>query len=172
MDKSNRRFFGTYFRVGYFCRGPFLPAGIRNKVFVTREASLTKLGELSHRLKDQYERYCKESGVEEVVILTDSKEYTDADISKLHARKVYIQLNFVEPSDVQYDATTRENKTEFEKNTRIKDFVFETPFTDAGKARGGIATQRLRRTTVKVSADSVLSQMPRCLHTRWWSNHT
>jgi len=150
MDKNQRRFFGTYFRIGYFCKGPFLPPDIRNKVFVSREASLTKLGELSLRLKSQYEQYCADYGVEEVVILTDSKEYTAADIDRLHPRKVYIQIIFVEPSEVQYDATARDNKTEFEKNTRIKDFVFETPFTDAGKARGDIAAQRLRRTTVKV----------------------
>jgi hypothetical protein len=59
----------------YYCKGPFLPADIRNKVFISREPSLTKLGDLSLRLKSQYEDYCAETGVEEVVILNDSKEY-------------------------------------------------------------------------------------------------
>lgn len=239
QDKQQKRFFGTYFRVGFFCNGPYIPVDIRNKTFVSREPSLTSLAALSLNLyvvhdecvlaehasccvrsnlfllyhvalvllnscvciallmlrwlwlrlrcgrcpvcpgvvrfehpvartpnlprhshaqccaapanrahrRTQYTQYCGDE-IDEIVTVADSKQFTAQDIKELPKRKLYLQLTFVTPCDMHHDESKRE--TTFEKHTRVRMFVFETPFTESGKARGDIASQRLRRTTLKV----------------------
>eukprot|EP00041_Stephanoeca_diplocostata_P039490 m.1632108 g.1632108 ORF g.1632108 m.1632108 type:complete len:2191 (-) comp25404_c0_seq3:4177-10749(-) len=147
QDKVEKRFFGTYFRVGFFCNGPYVPVDIRNKTFVSRERSLISLAELSLKLKTQYTQYCGDE-IDEIITVADSKQFTAQDIKELPPRKLFLQLTFVEPCDTHLDENKRE--TPFEKHTRVRMFVFETPFTESGKARGDIASQRLRRTTLKV----------------------
>eukprot|EP00040_Diaphanoeca_grandis_P026854 m.151351 g.151351 ORF g.151351 m.151351 type:complete len:2129 (-) comp30753_c2_seq1:123-6509(-) len=143
-EKQRKRYFGTFYRIGFYCKGELLPPDIRNQEFVSREPSLTSLAACSLRLKDQYERYCQSDDVSVEII----QEPHVIDQTKLEPKKVYIQITFVEPCIEQKFGEKR--VTIFEQNTSVSSFFFETPFTDSGKSRGDIEHQKLLRTTIKV----------------------
>ena len=62
----------------------------------------------------------------------------------LDPKLAYIQVTYVTPF---YDEKELEDRTtDFERNNNIKRFMYETPFTKNGKARGEIEEQYKRRT--------------------------
>lgn len=63
---------------------------------------------------------------------------------ELDQKFAYIQVTHVTPYFEEKELQKR--ITEFERNNNIKRFMFETPFTKAGKARGEIHEQFKRRT--------------------------
>lgn len=70
------------------------------------------------------------------------------DQSKLEKGKAYLQVTFLEPT---FRAGELEKRlTDYERNTNLNVFMFETPFTDTGKARGSLEDQRKRKTTITV----------------------
>jgi len=142
-EKLHKRFFGTFFRIGFYCKGELLPGDIRNQEFISREPSLTSLAAISLRLKDQYERYCGSDVAVEII-----QEPHLIDQETLEHKKVYIQITFVEPCLEQKRGEKR--VTIFERRTSVSSFFFETPFTDSGKSRGDIEHQKLLRTTIKI----------------------
>ncbi len=56
----------------------------------------------------------------------------------------YIQLTYVTPYFEEKELEDR--TTDFERNNNIRRFMYETPFTKNGKARGEIEEQFKRRT--------------------------
>lgn len=64
--------------------------------------------------------------------------------AELDQKFAYIQVTHVTPYFEEKELQKR--ITEFERNNNIKRFMFETPFTKAGKARGEIHEQFKRRT--------------------------
>lgn len=62
----------------------------------------------------------------------------------LDPKLAYIQVTYVLPYFDEQESEHR--KTAFERAHNIKNFVFETPFTPGGKARGGIEEQWKRKT--------------------------
>ena len=48
--------FGSYFRVGFFCKGDILPARLANKVFISREPPYTSLAAVCDRLKREIDK--------------------------------------------------------------------------------------------------------------------
>lgn len=79
--------------------------------------------------------------------------YTDTELllsviqvnpGELDQKFAYIQVTHVTPYYEEKELQKR--ITEFERNNNIKRFMFETPFTKAGKARGEIHEQFKRRT--------------------------
>lgn len=64
------------------------------------------------------------------------------------ANIVYLQLTKVTPC-LKDQKDKKDRVTFFEQNVNIKSFVFDIPFTDAGKDHGGIKEQKLRRTYLR-----------------------
>ena len=62
----------------------------------------------------------------------------------LDPRHAYIQITHVTPYFDEKEL--EERKTEFECNNNIRRFMYETPFTKDGKARGDIHEQYKRKT--------------------------
>ena len=63
---------------------------------------------------------------------------------ELDSRYAYIQVTYVQPYFDEQEMEKRKNY--FQKNHNIKHFVFETPFTTSGRARGSIEEQWKRKT--------------------------
>lgn len=70
------------------------------------------------------------------------------DITELDPKIAYIQVTHVTPYFEKYELETRQ--TEFEQNHNVSCFMFETPFTKEGKARG-IPEEQWKRRTILTS---------------------
>lgn len=99
--------------------------------------------------------YRKRFGPDRISIIKDSNT---VDVSKLDPAMGYIQITFVKPYFGDHD-TSRTNY--FELNHDINEFIFETPFTQSGKARGGVEAQCMRKTILTVAGDLSFPYMVR-----------
>lgn len=68
------------------------------------------------------------------------------DVTELDPKIAYIQVTHVTPYFEKFELDLRQ--TEFEQNHNVLCFMFETPFTKEGKARGNPEDQWKRRTIV------------------------
>ena len=68
------------------------------------------------------------------------------DPKELDPNIAYIQVTYVTPYFT--DKELLERKTDFERNTNVKRFVYHTPFTKSGKAHGEITDQWMRKTVL------------------------
>ncbi|MPC66516.1 Dedicator of cytokinesis protein 9 [Portunus trituberculatus] len=66
---------------------------------------------------------------------------------ELESRYAYIQVTHVSPYFTEEDRVNRQ--TEFDRNNNINTFMFETPFTQGGKAHGKLEEQWKRRVIIK-----------------------
>lgn len=66
-------------------------------------------------------------------------------MSDLDERFAYIQVTSVQP---HFDCSelSQERITEFDKNHDVRRFMYETPFTKDGRARGNVEDQWKRKT--------------------------
>uniref|UniRef100_A0A8C4ZYY5 Dedicator of cytokinesis 9b n=1 Tax=Gadus morhua TaxID=8049 RepID=A0A8C4ZYY5_GADMO len=135
---SGRRMLGTYFRVAFFGQGFFEDED--GKEYIYKEPKFTPLSEVSQRL---LKLYTHKFGPENVKMIQDSGKVNPKD---LDAKYAYIQVTHVTP--YLEDKELEERKTDFEKSHNIRRFVFETPFTAAGKRQGGVEEQCKRRTVL------------------------
>lgn len=62
----------------------------------------------------------------------------------LDPKYAYIQVTYVQPYFDEQELEHR--RTKFERSHNVRHFVFETPFTPGGKARGNIEDQWKRKT--------------------------
>ncbi len=70
-DRTQKRHLGTYYRVGFYGI-PFQNIDMDGKEYIYKEPDVTKLGEISERLRDMY---IKQFGpVVQVKLITDSKK--------------------------------------------------------------------------------------------------
>jgi len=99
---------------------------------------VTSLSEISERL---LRLYSEKFGSENVKIIMDS---VPVDVSELDPKVAYIQVTHVIPYFEKIELEVRQ--TEFEQNHNVSCFMFETPFTKEGKARGSPEDQWKRRT--------------------------
>lgn len=99
---------------------------------------MTSLSEISERL---LRLYSEKFGSENVKMIMDS---VPVDISELDPKIAYIQVTHVTPYFEKTELEVRQ--TEFEQNHNVSCFMFETPFTKEGKARGSPEDQWKRRT--------------------------
>ncbi|XP_059178065.1 dedicator of cytokinesis protein 7-like isoform X2 [Physella acuta] len=133
--QEGKRIFGTYFRVGFY-GSKF--GDLNGEEFVYKEHMITKLPEISHRLESFYgERF----GHEFVEIVKDSNT---VEKDKLDPEKAYIQITYVEPYFDMYEY--KERITYFDKNYKLKRFIYATPFTLDGRAHGELHEQYKRKT--------------------------
>ena len=68
------------------------------------------------------------------------------DTQTLEKDKAYIQVTHVTPYFKEKELQKR--LTDFERNNNVNQFMYETPFTKTGKARGEIHEQFKRRTVL------------------------
>ncbi|XP_060247615.1 dedicator of cytokinesis protein 9 isoform X8 [Meriones unguiculatus] len=147
---SGRRLLGTYFRVAFFgqqyqftdsetdVEGFFEDED--GKEYIYKEPKLTPLSEISQRL---LKLYSDKFGPENVKMIQDSGKVNPKD---LDSRFAYIQVTHVTPFFDEKEL--QERKTDFERCHNIRRFVFEMPFTQAGKRQGGVEEQCKRRTVL------------------------
>ncbi|XP_068242950.1 dedicator of cytokinesis protein 9 [Palaemon carinicauda] len=139
VNASQKRLLGRYYRVAFF--GPSYFEDEAGKEYVYKEPKVTSLAEISERL---YHQYCDKFGKEAVKMIMDSN-FVDAD--ELESRYAYIQVTHVNP---YFPEEERANRiTEFDMNNNINTFMFETPFTQEGKAHGKLDEQWKRRVILK-----------------------
>nr|XP_020657235.1 dedicator of cytokinesis protein 9 isoform X5 [Pogona vitticeps] len=147
---TGKRLLGTYFRVAFFgqaaqyqftdsetdVEGFFEDED--GKEYIYKEPKLTSLSEISQRLQ---KLYSDKFGSENVRMIQDSGKVNPKDLDSKYA---YIQVTHVVPYFEEKEL--QERKTEFERNHNIRRFMFEMPFTQLGKRRGGVEEQCKRRT--------------------------
>uniref|UniRef100_A0A8C5KUY1 Dedicator of cytokinesis 9 n=1 Tax=Jaculus jaculus TaxID=51337 RepID=A0A8C5KUY1_JACJA len=147
---SGRRLLGTYFRVAFFgqqyqftdsetdVEGFFEDED--GKEYIYKEPKLTPLSEISQRL---LKLYSDKFGSENVKMIQDSGKVNPKDLDSKYA---YIQVTHVTPFFDEKEL--QERRTEFERSHNIRRFMFEMPFTQAGKRQGGVEEQCKRRTVL------------------------
>ncbi|KAG5877389.1 hypothetical protein JTB14_028000 [Gonioctena quinquepunctata] len=140
-NRSGRRLLGRYYRVGFYGQAYFEEENASEYVY--KEPKVTSLSEISERL---YEQYCDKFGQEVVKMIQDS---TPVNQAELDPKLAYIQVTHVRPYFEKTELDERQ--TEFEQNHDINCFMFETPFTKDGKARGNPEEQWKRRTILTTS---------------------
>lgn len=134
---SDKRCFGTYFRVGFYGSR----FGVLNgEEFIYKEPSITKLSEISHRLEQFYTSQFG-PGVVELV-----KDSNDIDIQKLDSQKLYLQVTYVEPLLDMWEKRRRTDH--FSRNVNLHRFCYATPFTRDGKAHGDLEDQYKKKTVL------------------------
>ncbi|XP_033100941.1 dedicator of cytokinesis protein 11-like isoform X8 [Anneissia japonica] len=138
---SQKRWLGNYYRVAFF--GPMYFGSDDGKQYIYKEPKVTGLVDISQRLFTLCE---SKFGGGNVELIRDSVK---VDQSKLNEKIAYIQVTFVKPYFDEKDLESR--KTEFERSNNINRFVFETPYTKAGKARGSVEQQCMRKTILTTS---------------------
>lgn len=109
---------------------------------------MTSLSEISERL---LRLYSEKFGSENVKIIMDS---VPVDISELDPKIAYIQVTHVTPYFEKTELEVRQ--TEFEQNHNVTCFMFETPFTKEGKARGSPEDQWKRRTILTSTVEHLI----------------
>ncbi|KAJ8916213.1 hypothetical protein NQ315_016352 [Exocentrus adspersus] len=135
-SRSGKRLLGRYYRVGFYGQAYFEEEnGVE---YVYKEPKVTSLSEISERL---YKQYCDKFGQDVVKMIQDS---TPVNQSDLDSKFAYIQVTHVTPYFEKGEL--EERQTEFEQNHDINCFMYETPFTKDGKARGAPEEQWKRRT--------------------------
>ncbi|XP_029892498.1 dedicator of cytokinesis protein 9 isoform X1 [Aquila chrysaetos chrysaetos] len=147
---TGKRLLGTYFRVAFFgqaaqyqftdsetdVEGFFEDED--GKEYIYKEPKLTPLSEISQRLQ---KLYSDKFGSENVKMIQDSGKVNPKDLDSKYA---YIQVTHVIPYFEEKEL--QERKTDFERTHNIRRFMFEMPFTQAGKRQGGVEEQCKRRT--------------------------
>ncbi|PVD22808.1 hypothetical protein C0Q70_16064 [Pomacea canaliculata] len=138
--RQARKVFGTYFRVGFY-GSKF--GDLDGEEFIYKEQMITKLPEISHRLESFYgDRF----GYDFVEIVKDSNT---VEKDKLDPEKAYIQITYVEPYFDSYEFKDRISF--FDKNYKLKRFMYATPFTLDGRAHGELHEQYKRKTILTTS---------------------
>ncbi|XP_021377721.1 dedicator of cytokinesis protein 9-like isoform X3 [Mizuhopecten yessoensis] len=141
VTASGKRLLGKYFRVAFYGQSFFDEED--GKEYLYKEPKVTSLAEICERLEKMYgEKY----GRDNVQLIKDSKQVNPAELDTKFA---YIQVIHVTP--YFEDKELQRRVTEFEKNNNIKRFMFETPYTENGKAHGEIHEQCKRRTILTTS---------------------
>ncbi|PSN40266.1 Dedicator of cytokinesis protein 11 [Blattella germanica] len=136
VSRTGKRLLGRFYRVAFFGQAYFEEdSGIE---YIYKEPKVTSLSEISERL---YNLYCDKFGQEVVKIIMDSVPINP---SELDSKYAYIQVTHVTPYFEKLEL--EERQTEFEQSHDINCFMFETPFTKDGKARGNPEDQWKRRT--------------------------
>ena len=135
LPGSDKRCFGTYFRVGFY---GYRFGDLNGEEFVYKEPAITKLSEISHRLEAFYAERLGKAVVEVI------KDSNVVEPRKLNPEKAYLQITYVEPHLEVWER--RRRGTHLQCNYKLRHFVYATPFTKDGKAHGELKDQFKRRT--------------------------
>ncbi|XP_055917510.1 dedicator of cytokinesis protein 9 isoform X2 [Eupeodes corollae] len=152
VNRSGKRMLGRFYRVVFY--GQIYFEEDHAVEFVYKEPKLTSLSEISDRL---YKQYKDKFGAEVVKMIMDS---SPVDVNGLDTKLAYIQVTHVIPYFCKDELDNRLN--EFEQNHDVDTFMYETPFTKTGGARGNVEDQWKRKTivTTTYSFPYVLKRIP------------
>ncbi|CAH0700754.1 unnamed protein product [Spodoptera exigua] len=138
VTNSGKRLLGRFYRVAFFGKAHFGEdeEGIE---FIYKEPKLTSLSEISEKLQQFYEQ---KYGAGNVKMIMDS---APVNRDELDSKLAYIQVTWVRaaPEGV---VVSGGGEGSFERAHNVRRFVFETPFTRDGAARGPVHHQRIRLT--------------------------
>ncbi|XP_038049990.1 dedicator of cytokinesis protein 9-like isoform X18 [Patiria miniata] len=140
VTSSGRRLLGQYFRVAFFGQHFEEDDG---KEFIYKEPKITTLASICERLIGLY---TEKFGKGNVKLIRDSSKVNPDDLDQKIA---YIQLTFVKPYFDDHELQDRQ--TSYERNNNIRRFLYETPFTEGGKARGTVEEQCKLKTMLTTS---------------------
>ncbi|XP_018313730.1 dedicator of cytokinesis protein 9 isoform X2 [Mycetomoellerius zeteki] len=136
VTRTGKRLLGRFYRVAFFGMAYFEEENCQEYIY--KEPKVTSLSEISERL---LRLYSEKFGSENVKMIMDS---VPVDVSELDPKVAYIQVTHVTPYFEKIELEVLQ--TEFEQNHNVSCFMFETPFTKEGKARGSPEEQWKRRT--------------------------
>ncbi|XP_070133933.1 dedicator of cytokinesis protein 9 isoform X4 [Drosophila bipectinata] len=152
VNRSGKRMLGRFYRVVFY--GMMYFEEDHAIEYVYKEPKLTSLSEISERLAKQYK---EKFGADVVKMIMDS---SPVKVDELDAKLAYIQVTHVIPFFSKDELDQRLN--EFEQNHDVDTFMYETPFTKSGAARGTVEEQWKRKTVIKTqySFPYVLKRIP------------
>nr|XP_041632093.1 dedicator of cytokinesis protein 11 isoform X4 [Drosophila kikkawai] len=152
VNRSGKRMLGRFYRVVFY--GMMYFEEDHAIEYVYKEPKLTSLSEISERLGKQYR---EKFGADVVKMIMDS---SPVKVDELDAKLAYIQVTHVIPFFSKDELDQRLN--EFEQNHDVDTFMYETPFTKSGAARGSVEEQWKRKTVIKTqySFPYVLKRIP------------
>ncbi|CAG4968488.1 unnamed protein product [Colias eurytheme] len=136
VTNSGKRLLGRFYRVAFFGKAHF-GEDEEGVEFIYKEPKLTSLSEISEKLQQFYEQ---KFGAGCVKMIMDSAPVKR---EELDSKLAHIQVTWVR-SEGGTGAGANENT--FERAHNVRRFVFETPFTRDGAARGPVHHQWLRLT--------------------------
>ncbi|KAJ0181700.1 hypothetical protein K1T71_002422 [Dendrolimus kikuchii] len=139
VTNSGKRLLGRFYRVAFFGKSHF-GEDEEGVEFIYKEPKLTSLSEISEKLQSFYEQ---KFGTGFVKMIMDS---APVNREELDSKLAYIQVTWVRPAPEGVAATSSSGENSFERVHNVRRFVFETPFTRDGAARGPVHHQRLRLT--------------------------
>ncbi|CAH0603294.1 unnamed protein product [Chrysodeixis includens] len=136
VTNSGKRLLGRFYRVAFFGKAHFGEdeEGIE---FIYKEPKLTSLSEISEKLQNFYEQ---KFGPGNVKMIMDS---APVNRDELDSKLAYIQVTWVRSAG-EGVAAAGSGQGSFERAHNVRRFVYETPFTRDGAARGPVHHQRLR----------------------------
>ncbi|XP_071839033.1 dedicator of cytokinesis protein 11-like isoform X31 [Apostichopus japonicus] len=140
VQGTGKRLLGSYFRVAFFGQHFDDDDG---KEYIYKEHKITNLTQICQRLESMYQ---EKFGKEHVNLIRDSVEVKR---EELDPKLAHIQVTYVKPYFDDQELTDR--VTDYERSTNIRRFVFETPYTQGGKARGAVEEQCKRKTILTTS---------------------
>ncbi|XP_046801716.1 dedicator of cytokinesis protein 9 isoform X4 [Lucilia cuprina] len=152
VNRSGKRMLGRFYRVVFY--GMVYFEEDHAVEYVYKEPKLTSLSEISERLAKQYK---EKFGADVVKLIMDS---SPVNVNELDPKLAYIQVTHVIPFFTKDELDQRLN--EFEQNHDVDTFMYETPFTKSGAARGAVEEQWKRKTVIKTtySFPYVLKRIP------------
>ncbi|XP_028029187.1 dedicator of cytokinesis protein 9 [Bombyx mandarina] len=139
VTNSGKRLLGRFYRVAFFGKAHF-GEDEEGVEFIYKEPKLTSLSEISENLQTFYEQ---KFGCGFVKIIMDS---APVNREELDSKLAYIQVTWVRAAPEGVTTTGSSAESSFERVHNVRRFVFETPFTSSGAARGPVHEQHLRLT--------------------------
>ncbi|XP_041973645.1 dedicator of cytokinesis protein 9 [Aricia agestis] len=139
VTNSGKRLLGRFYRVAFFGKAYF-GEDEEGVEFIYKEPKLTSLSEISEKLHDFYEQ---KFGAGNVKMIMDS---APVNRDELDSKLAYIQVTWVRAAPEGAGAAPPGCEGSFERVHNVRRFVFETPFTRDGAARGPVHHQWLRLT--------------------------
>lgn len=137
VNRTGRRMLGRFYRVAFYGQAYFEEDHAKDYVY--KEPKITSLSEISERLGRQYRN---KFGAEAVKLIMDSSPVA---VEELDAKLAYIQVTHCVPYFVDSD----DRRNDFEQSHDVDSFIYETPFTKGGAARGAVCDQWKRKTILK-----------------------
>lgn len=137
VNRTGRRMLGRFYRIAFYGQAYFEED--HGKDYVYKEPKITSLSEISDRLQRQYGN---KFGADSVKIIMDSSPVV---VDDLDPKIAYIQVTHCIP----YFVVTDDRRNDFEQNHDVDSFIYETPFTKGGSARGAVCDQWKRKTILR-----------------------
>lgn len=137
VNRTGRRMLGRFYRVAFYGQAYFEEEHGRDYVY--KEPKITSLSEISDRLQRQYGN---KFGADSVRIIMDSCPVV---VDELDPKMAHIQVTHCMP----YFVTADDRRNDFEQNHDVDSFIYETPFTKSGGARGAVCDQWKRKTIIR-----------------------